>query len=173
MSLELPGSIRDVSVEISSDGRECTVTINPQKYCYNPKVMTGVKLDRGHVLFESIGDWKAEQKEHKSSEISFTYLLHLPFTAKRETSSLFDCSTGKDLCTHRVGDSTMSTGNLTKNLLLVFEEKDSNFFAEQKAPDFAFTLELGGAPNTSFGNTQDRCIIYLTDVVMSYVENRI
>ena len=53
MSLELPGSIRDVSVEISSDGRECTVTINPQKYCYNPKVMTGVKLDRGHVLFYS------------------------------------------------------------------------------------------------------------------------
>ena len=66
----------------------------------------------------------------------------------------------------------MSTGYFVKNLLLVFEEEDSNFFAEQKAPEFAFTLDLGGAPNTSFGNTQDSYTIYLADVVMSYGEIR-
>ena len=134
-------SNEDSIVEFSPDGRSVTITITPKKYIYHPANVVGESFPTGHVIYEAIKNWTSDYKKHKSSLISYTYHLDLPFKAKQDTvANYFEGSSGQNVLNRVYKADALITTNYYKSLLFVFEEDtDTDYHATKKAVERVFT----------------------------------
>lgn len=128
--LDVDNSIENIAVEICGSGRKATVTVTPEDHIYLPSNVVGQRIRKGHVLHQNILNWRAALKSHKTTAISYKYVLDLPFKAKKKTlENFFVDSDGRDIKHRMYKKDAELTTNLYKSIFLVFEEdSDSNYY---------------------------------------------